>query len=298
MKILCIGSFNQDMVYGVDHIAAGGETVLSKSRNIYWGGKGLNQAVALARSFDGVYMAGMVNETESNIVSFLQQNNVSSDYLAFSQEPTGHAIICVDKAGQNSITVFGGANQALTEEYIEQTIAHFDQGDIVLIQNETNQLEKIIRCAYAANLKVAMNPSPFEDTLLQLPLDLVSYFLINEIEGYQITGFTQPEEIIHAVLNRFPNASVILTLGNKGAIFADREHVLRHHAYRVPVVDTTAAGDTFTGYFLSGLARGLNEKTALEQASKAAAIAVSRKGATSSIPKLAEVLSFDTLQLT
>lgn len=292
MKILCVGSFNRDMVYDVDHIAASGETVLSHSRNIYWGGKGLNQAVALARSFDSVYMAGMVNTQEEEIRAFLRENRVHDDYIAFSEVPTGHAIICVDKKGQNSITVFGGANQALTREYVKETLAHFEAGDIVLIQNETNQLETIIRCAHTLGLQIAMNPSPFEASLLELPMELIDYFLINEIEGFQLTGCRRPEEIVTAVLERFPKAALVLTLGKNGAIFAKRGVMLHHGTYDVPVVDTTAAGDTFTGYFMAGLARGLAPSQALEQASKASSIAVSRKGATASIPTLKEVLAF------
>lgn len=293
MNILYMGSFNRDMVYAVDHIAAGGETVPAHSRNLYWGGKGLNQAVALARSFENVYMAGMVNTEDKVILDFLRENHVHGEYVAFSREPTGHAVICVDKTGQNSITVFGGANQALTEKYIDGTLAHFETGDIVLVQNETNHLETIIRHAHAKGLQVAMNPSPFETSLLELPLELVDYFLINEIEGSQLTGQCTPGNIIEAALKRFPRASFILTLGKKGAIFARRGEILRHGTYDVPVVDTTAAGDTFTGYFLAGLARGLAAGQALEQASKASSIAVSRRGAAASIPLLEEVLAFD-----
>ena len=292
MKIVCIGSFNRDMVYGVDHIAVGGETILSHSLSTYWGGKGLNQAVALARSFDGVYMAGLVNRREEAVCDFLRENNVHSDYVAFSEKPTGHAIICVDKNGQNSITVFGGANQALTPAYVRETLANFEAGDIVLVQNETNQLETILREAHARGLRVAMTPSPFQKALLALPLELVDYFLINEIEGCQLTGEAQPEKIIAAAGKKFP-AALVLTLGKAGAMYAAGGAVLQHGTYDVPVVDTTAAGDTFTGYFLSGLARGLGPAQALEQASKASSIAVSRKGATASIPKLEEVLAFD-----
>ena len=111
MKLLCIGSFNQDIVYKVEHIAAAGETIAAQSRDIYWGGKGLNQAIALARSFSQVYMAGMVNEQESEIHTFLRENNVHDEYVFYSEQPTGHAVIYVDQSGQNSIKVFGGANQ-------------------------------------------------------------------------------------------------------------------------------------------------------------------------------------------
>lgn len=293
MKLLCIGSFNQDIVYKVEHIAAAGETIAAQSRDIYWGGKGLNQAIALARSFSQVYMAGMVNEQESEIHTFLRENNVHDEYVFYSEQPTGHAVIYVDQSGQNSITVFGGANQALTEKMIEEILSHFSEGDLVLIQNETNQLETILHGAHARKMKVALNPSPFHSSLLELSLELVDYFLINEIEGFQLTGEREPKAIVEVALKRFPNAQIVLTLGDKGALYANKEQLLYHGTYDVSVVDTTAAGDTFTGYFLSGIARGLTVAQALEQASKASSIAVSRKGATSSIPTLEEVLAFE-----
>lgn len=293
MKILCIGSINQDIVYTVEHIAAGGETVLSRDRNVYWGGKGLNQAVALARSFDEVYFAGMVNQNECAIQDYFKSNHVKTDYMEYSEIPTGHAIIYVDCNGQNSITVFGGANQALTETYIEETLNHFEKGDIVLIQNETNQLEKIICYAHERQLTIAMNPSPFEEKLLGLPLEMVDLFILNEIEGAQLTGCREPDAIIRAALKKFPDAVFVLTLGEQGSIYADKKNILRQGIYKMPVTDTTAAGDTFTGYFLSGTARGLSAEDALKLAAKASAIAISRQGAAVSIPKLDEVLKFD-----
>lgn len=297
LKIVCIGSFNCDMVYGVDHIAVGGETVLSSSLNKYWGGKGLNQAVALARSYDNVYMAGMVNHKDDGLRDYLHKNNLHDDYLVFSDQPTGHAIIYVDKNGQNSITVFGGANQALTEEFVSNTLSGFEAGDIVLIQNETNALDIIIREAHSRGLLIAMNPSPFASKLLELPLEYVSFFILNEIEGNQITGKTQHEEILQAMQQRYPNAATLLTLGKHGVVYAVGKNRYRHGIYDVPVVDTTAAGDTFTGYFLSGYARGLAPERILEQASKASSIAVSRAGATVSIPDLNEVQSFTGKQI-
>ncbi|HEX2946089.1 MAG TPA: ribokinase [Clostridia bacterium] len=292
MKILCIGSFNQDMVYSVDHIAAAGETVLSSALDRYWGGKGLNQAVATARSFDEVYIAGMVNRQEMNIRSFLKSNNLHDEFLAFSDKPTGHAIISVDKRGMNSITVYGGANQALTEDYISDVLSHFEPGDIVLLQNETNALEYIINTAHMSGLRIALNPSPFSKELLQLPLMYVDFFLLNEIEGYQITGQTEPQKILDAMYGKFPKASIVLTLGKKGALYSVNGQIYSHGVYDVQVVDTTAAGDTFTGYFLAGLAKGLSPEALLELASIASSIAVSQAGATTSIPYLKQVLEF------
>ena len=137
-----------------------------------------------------------------------------------------------------------------------------------------------------------MNPSPFEETLKALPLDLVDIFLVNEVEGYQITGCQEPEAILRELERQYSRAAVVLTLGGQGSVYAKGGKRVRQPIYRVPVVDTTAAGDTFTGYFLSALASGMTPEASLDRAAKAAAIAVSRSGATESIPSLKEVLEF------
>jgi ribokinase len=292
MKIAVIGSCNRDIVYGVDHIAIGGETVTAKSLTKNWGGKGLNQAVAAARSFDGVYMAGMINPEDADLCDTMRENNLSSELLAYSDKPTGHAVIYVDRAGQNSITIFGGANQALTPAYVEETLDRFTAGDIVMIQNETNALQEIIEGAHRRGLRVAINPSPFSPALLELPLEYVDFFFINEIEGAQITGLENPTEILAEMCTRYPDATVLLTIGPDGALCGRDGKVYEQAAYPVPVVDTTAAGDAFTGYFISGVARGLPLEKSLLTAAVASSITVSKAGASASIPYLQDVLAF------
>ncbi|MEG2843486.1 MAG: PfkB family carbohydrate kinase, partial [Ruthenibacterium sp.] len=173
MKIIWFGSINMDLVYAVPHIAVGGETVMSLSRNVYWGGKGLNQAVALAKSFDGVYMAGFVNENEASVLQYMQENNIDTKYVKFSEKATGHAVIYVDQKGQNSITVYSGSNHDFTQDYVTQVLQDFEKGDIVLLQNEINNLEWVIDAAYAKGMEVALNPSPFDERILRLPLEKI-----------------------------------------------------------------------------------------------------------------------------
>lgn len=292
MKIVVIGSCNRDIVYQVDHIAVGGETVIAKSLHKNWGGKGLNQAIAAARSFDGVYMAGMVNPSDADLRDAMRQNNLNEELLSYSDEPTGHAIIYVDKAGQNSITVFGGANRALTAAYVEQTLDRFAPGDIVMVQNETNALEDIITSAHRRGLRVAINPSPFSPALLSLPLASVDFFFINEIEGNQITGMKKPLDILADMGRRYPNATIVLTVGPDGVLCLRDGKTYSNQAYDVEVVDTTAAGDAFTGYFIAGICRGLSLPQIMQTASIASSITVSRPGATESIPYLQDVLAF------
>ena len=170
MKILCMGSVNVDKTYRVDHIPKEGETILARGFRQGWGGKGLNQAVALAKSCDEVYFAGNAGAQDAALGSFLRQHNIHDDYLNLLEDaPTGVALINVDKNGQNAIVVYGGANQTFTEEYIDRVLGRFEAGDMLLLQNEINGLDYILRRAKAAGMQIAMNPSPFEETLKALP---------------------------------------------------------------------------------------------------------------------------------
>ena len=292
MKIICFGSINMDLVYTVPHIAVGGETISCTSRKVYWGGKGLNQAVATAKSFDQVYLAGFINRTEEQVLNYMQENHIHTEYIRFSEQATGHAVIYVDASGQNSITIYGGSNQAFTAEYVKETLKDFEVGDIVLLQNEINGLRWVIEEAHRRGLSVALNPSPFEKSILDLPLDKVKYFLYNEIEAQQIAGHALCEDMIDILAKKYPNAVHVLTLGKHGVVCRCGGKIYRHGIYDVPVVDTTAAGDTFTGYFIAAISKGDSIEHALELASKASSIAVSRSGATASIPSEEEVSSF------
>lgn len=292
MKMICFGSINMDIVYSVPHIAVGGETILSTSRAVYWGGKGLNQSVALAKSFDGVYMAGFINKTEESVLAYMKENHIDTRYIRFSENATGHAVIYVDACGQNSITVYSGSNHDFTEDYVRETLRDFSAGDVVLLQNEICGLQWVIEQAYEKGMQVAINPSPFAESILKLPLEKVTYFLYNEIEAAQIAQQDLYDGTINLLAQRYPNAVHVLTLGKGGVVCKSGRMVYRHGIYNVPVVDTTAAGDTFTGYFLAAAANGQPLPRALELASKASSIAVSRKGATVSIPSQDEVAAF------
>lgn len=293
MKILCMGSVNIDKTYQVDHIPQAGETISACGFRQGWGGKGLNQAVSAAKSWEQVYFAGNANKVDIELRDFLAMHNIHVDYLRFlDTEPTGSALINVDRTGQNCIVVHGGANLKFTETYIDWVLAGFAAGDVLLLQNEINDLGYIITQAKKRGVKVAINLSPFEDALKELPLELVDLFLINEVEGFQLTGCQEPEEILEKIQRMYPDAEVVLTLGCNGSVYRKGDLTVYQPIYPVNAVDTTAAGDTFTGYFLSGMALGLAPKESMDRAARASAIAVSRAGATDSIPTLEEVLDF------
>ena len=298
MKILNFGSLNLDCVYTVEHFVRPGETISSQSRQIFCGGKGLNQSIALARAGVKVYHAGAVGKADGNILTeVLEKNNVNIDYIKrYEDVSTGHAIIQVNQNGQNCILLYGGANQMITREHIDKTLENFSKGDFLILQNEINLIDYIMEEAHKRGLIIVLNPSPMDEKIYSLPLDYVDYFMLNEIEAADICGEVKDDDLLKTLSNKYPSAKIVLTLGEKGARYKDGNQVMEYGIFKVPVVDTTAAGDTFTGYFIGSLAQGYDAKVALRLASLASAISVSRKGAEISIPYMEEV-NASTLKL-
>lgn len=284
MAILNFGSLNLDYVYEVDHICAPGETITSSGLSLNPGGKGLNQSVSLARAGAEVYHAGMVGEDGAMLVEVCRESGVHTDYIKVSEERTGNAIIQVADSGENSIVLFAGANRKNTSERVDEVLARFGEGDTILLQNEINLVDEIIEKAYAKGMKIALNPSPYDSRIDSCDLTKVSIFLLNEVEGFQITGEKEPDDILASMREKFPDAAIVLTLGSKGVMMCEKGEIYRQPSYRVEAVDTTAAGDTFTGYFLQAYTSGKAPQEALELASRASALAVMAKGAVPSIP--------------
>lgn len=289
MKVLNFGSMNVDYVYQVDHILIPGETLASKERNVFCGGKGLNQSIALAKAGIPVYHAGLVGEGGDALLEACRENGVNTKFVERVEGPCGHTMIQVDKNGQNSILLFGGSNRCITKTFVDEVLENFDKGDMLLLQNEINELPYIIDSAYEKGMMIILNPSPYDSALEECDLTKVSLFLVNEIEGEQITGEKKPEKILEKIKEKYPNASVVLTLGSEGSVYQDETGIYRQEIYKVKAVDTTAAGDTFTGYFISSIIEGKTVQEGLALAAKASAIAVSRPGAVSSIPLKNEV---------
>ena len=289
MKILNIGSMNLDLVYQLDHIVRPGETEASSGMNVFLGGKGINQSVAAAKAGAVVCHGGMIGEDGQPFLDACREFGVDGSYIRQVPGKSGHAIIQIDKNAQNSILLFGGANQMLTEEYVDGVLADFAPGDILLLQNEVNLLPYIVDSAFEKGMLIALNPSPFNQALDAVDLKKISLFLLNEVEGNQITGLTDPQAILHKMLSLFPGARIVLTLGKDGALYGDAEVSHFQPVFPVTAVDTTAAGDTFTGYVLAGLCQGLSIPEILKRSAKASAIAVTRPGAVPSIPWREEV---------
>lgn len=287
-KILNIGSINIDHVYRVPHFVRPGETLASQSLMHYPGGKGLNQSVALAKAGARVYHAGRVGPDGASMLTIMRDAGVNTDMIGIDGSSTGHTVIQVNEAGQNCIILHAGANHELEKSYIDRSIGSFQPGDILLLQNEVNDIDYCMEAAHQKGMLIAFNPSPIGPAIEKCPLSYVRWFILNEIEGAALTGKTLAEDILDAMASLYPGAAIVLTIGKEGVLYRDREQLLSHGTYDVPVVDTTAAGDTFTGYFLALTASGRSAKEALRLASIASSIAVSRTGASVSIPSLKE----------
>ncbi|MDD3337222.1 MAG: ribokinase [Lachnospiraceae bacterium] len=289
MKVLNYGSLNYDYVYSVDHMVVAGETLSSGDMATFCGGKGMNQSIALAKAGVPVYHAGMVGEEGRMLLDECEKNGVNTEFIKTIPGKSGHTIIQVDKNGQNCILLFGGANRAQTKEHMDEVLSHFEAGDMLLLQNEVNDVDYLIEQAYAKGMQIALNPSPFDEKLDKCDMTKISLFFINEIEGAQITGEKEPEAILDKCREIYPHAKAVLTMGGDGCIYQDGEKRVSQPIFKVEVVDTTAAGDTFTGYFISSMLEELPVETGLKRAAKASSIAVSRAGATASIPLKEEV---------
>lgn len=289
MKLLDFGSLNIDHTYQLPHLVRPGETLASDSYHKSEGGKGFNQAVALAKAGQEVYLAGAIGQDGLFLRDYLQELGVHTEHLRVLDAPTGHAMIQLDTEGQNCIILFGGTNGMITEAMIDEVLADFGAGDYLLLQNEISHVDSIICAAHAKGMHIILNPSPMSPELLTWPLELVEWFILNEIEGADITGKTQPEEMLDELLRRYPACHVVLTLGERGSVYADATQRIAQSIVRAHTVDTTAAGDTFTGYFIHALLQGKAIQQALKTAACASAITVSRPGAGRSIPAAEEV---------
>lgn len=288
-KILNFGSLNIDHVYSVDHFVEPGETTSSLRYEIFPGGKGLNQSIALSLAGGEVFHAGKIGADGAQLVKLLAEKGVDVSYIDDKGSYTGHAIIQVNKKGQNCILLHGGANVEIAATFMDEVLSDFGQGDLLVLQNEINDVSILIEKARSKGLDIALNPSPFSAGLLDYPLHKVTWFLLNEIEGQEISGQSDPDRICDSLLERYPAARIVLTLGKKGVLYRDAAQRHTHGIYDIPVIDTTAAGDTFTGFFLSCATSGMSIAESLRLASIASSLAVSKKGAAVSIPTLDEV---------
>ena len=310
MKIVNFGSLNLDHVYRVKHFVRPGETLTAESLQRFRGGKGANQSIALARAgVKKLCHAGCIGKDGIQMKETLEKEGVDCRFLFVSEHiPTGHAVIQVTDSGENNIILFGGANRAITVEMVDQVVDFLEEGDYLVLQNEINLMDRIMTLAHRKGARIFLNPAPMNGEILSCPLELADTFIINETEACGLAGENTPgdsfsppppEYLLEKIRNHFPSVSILLTLGEAGALYSGKDSassgkILRIPAVKTRAVDTTAAGDTFTGYFIAGLFQGMPLRDSLSRAARASAAAVSRKGAQSSIPRLAELKEADT----
>ena len=290
MKILNFGSLNIDLVYQLPHIVKPGETISASSFQQHAGGKGANQSVALAKAGLPVWHAGTIGKDGLWLLDLLKDFGVETELVRQYDGPSGQAIIQVSENGQNSIFLLGGGNISINEEQIDRTLSHFGEGDYLVLQNEINLTPVIMEKAAAKGMKICLNPAPYTDEVKNWPLETLELLVVNEIEGQDLAGKEGSyEETLNRLCAAYPGMNILLTAGKEGSYFGrddEREYV---PIVDSPVVDTTAAGDTFFGYFLASHLEGMNVRQAMERATLASSITVSRPGAMESIPLAREL---------
>lgn len=291
MKVLNFGSLNYDYVYQVDHFVLPKETISSNGYARNFGGKGLNQSIALAKAGMDVYHAGRVGSDGQDFIDYLNEYNVKTDYLMKDDDDaTGHAIIQICQ-GQNCIILHGGANQRIDEKQVDEVLAYFEADDVLLLQNEISCMPYIIASAHKKGMKIAFNTAPMNDKVFTYPLDLIDIFIVNEVEAKGLVDSATEDlnAIIGLLQAKYPNKEIVMTVGEKGAYFIKGDIIEHVDALKVEAVDTTAAGDTFTGFFLASYLKDKDHIRALNLATKASSITVQGEGAAKSIPTIEQL---------
>lgn len=288
MTIFNLGSINADHFYRLPHLTLPGETLAATSYGRGLGGKGANQSVAAARAGAVVRHIGATGVDGAWMRAELAADGVDCAHVAEVDVASGHAIIMVDASGENSIVLFPGANRALPLAALEDAMATAAAGDWLLMQNETSAQVEAVALAKARGVKVAYSAAPFEAEAVRKVLTDLDLLLLNAVEAAQLC------EALGTTLDALPVKAVCVTHGAKGAVWHDLagKTAQEQPAFKVTPVDTTAAGDTFAGYLVAGLAEGMTPPQALRLAAGASALKVTRAGTAAAIPTRAEVDAF------
>lgn len=288
-RVFNFGSINIDHVYRMQRLPHPGETLSSLGYARGPGGKGLNQSVALARAGVRATHIGFIGEDGAWLRDFLAAEGVDCSSVGVAAEATGHAVIQILPGGDNTIFLHAGANFCATREYVRTALAGARAGDWFLCQNETSAVEEALVEAKRLGMKTAFNAAPANSAGCPGFLGAVDLLVVNESEACALGGTSSPMSAVASLRSAFPRMDIVLTLGACGAVWSGPEADEKVPAVPANAVDTTAAGDTFTGYLMAALMRGDRPAAALALAARAASITVSRAGAAVSIPLLREV---------
>jgi ribokinase len=286
MAIWNLGSINADFVYAVPHIPAPGETLAATDRQVFLGGKGANMSVAVSRAAARVNHIGAVGQDGAWAIERLLEYGVYTGFVTVLDTETAQAIIAVDQKGENTIILHPGANAQIPQAVLQEALSEAQTGDWFITQNETNLQRTAVTLAKKMGLRVAYAAAPFDADRVKAVLEYLDFLILNAIEAEQLKQATGQGPSDLGV------ADVIVTLGGDGADWYRGGAVEHFDAIPVDAVDTTGAGDTFTGYVLAGLDRGLPMAQAIAQATKAGALMVTRHGTADVIPDLSEVQAF------
>ncbi len=302
-RVIVLGSLNMDIVAGVETHPQVGETITGNSVAYFAGGKGLNQAIAARRASVDVEMIGCVGNDSNGktLVGFLDDNAVATKHISQVDSPTGTAVIVVDKEGENSIVVIPGANAKVTQSQINDF--QFQIDDVLVSQFEVpiSTIEAGFELAKQSGAKTILNPSPFQEIPKSL-LDNTDFLVVNEIELAQATDSSIENDVDEETFENSAmkiyetgfNGCVITTLGSKGCFYKagknDRTDFVS--AYKVDAVDTTGAGDCFTGNLASRISENNSLENAIQFAIAASALCVTKNGAGPSMPTKEETESF------
>lgn len=300
MKNICvIGSLNMDLVVNVDTMPKPGQTLLGSNFKEVPGGKGANQAVAMARLEANVSMIGKVGNDGfgKTLIEALNNDNVNTNHVHIDNCSTGVAFITVDKNAQNAIIVATGANFQLTKDDIDKNIECIKNSDIVVIQLETplETVKYALQVAKDLNKYTILNPAPavkLDDEIIR-HVDLLTPNE-TELEIISEIKIENEDDINKAAKKIIENGvkELIVTLGSKGSLYINNERSFFKPAYKVEAVDTTAAGDSFTGALAVALSNNKTMEEAMDFASKVGALSVMKEGAQSSLPTLKDIESF------
>jgi ribokinase len=292
MAVINFGSINIDHVYQVEHFVQPGETIASSHYQCLLGGKGANQSIALARAGSEVLHVGKINQADVAFKQTMIRDGIDCKHITCTETASGHAIIQVTPSAENAIVLFGGANHEITPKDIVYALDTVKPADWVLTQNETNSVDQVLLQAKAKGLRVAFNPAPMTESVKHLPHECIDLLIVNEVEAEELSGRRDLDKIEAYFREDWPHAEILITMGKAGVRMLKKDKTIDVPAFEVDALDTTAAGDTFIGYFLSAYSNHTDSKTALIRACAASALAVMKMGAAQSIPSKEDVNRF------
>lgn len=287
MTIYNLGSINADNVYTVPHLPGPGETLAATGLRQGLGGKGANMSVAAARAAARVVHIGAVGPDGRWAAERLLEYGVDTHHIVQVAEVTGHANICVDTAGENVIILCAGANHAVPQAEIAKALSSANAGDFFVTQNETNAQAEAARMAHDLGLRVVYAAAPFSADAVRAVMPVLDLLVLNAVEAEQLCAETGSDT------GNLPVQDIVVTRGSEGCIWYSAGAAPQvFPAIPVTPVDTTGAGDTFTGYLIAGLDRGMPMAQAIGLATRAGALMVMRHGTADVIPDLKEIEEF------